>query len=102
MTCIICNHRPAVAGAYCHNCNAKIQAVRKRLKSEKPVKFATYRGHVVGFFRNGGKKLVPRLLHRKPDNLPKRDTLDLNTYIPGFTREQVKKIKAVILQLANS
>lgn len=100
MTCIICNHRPATEGAFCHNCNLKVKAAKNRVEREQPVKFATYRGHVIGFYRNGGDKLVPRLLRRKAENLPKTKTLNLNTYIEGFTREEIKRIKSAIFQLA--
>ena len=100
--CAICGHRPAKIGPYCANCQAKLEAEKRSRRAGKPVKYASYRGHVVGFFRNGGGKLVVRLLQRKPDNLPKGITLDLNTYIPGFDREQIKKIKTAVLTLANS
>ena len=104
MTCIICDNRPAVSNGFCHNCNSKIESQKRKSKSkaEQPVKFATYQGYVVGFYPNGGGKLVPRLLRRKPENLPRSRTLDLNHYIEGFTRTQVKRIKTVILQLSNS
>jgi len=101
--CAICNHRPkANGGRYCTNCQAKLENEKRRRKAEKPVKFATYRGHVVGFYRNGNGMLTPRLLQRKPEGLPKGKTLDLNHYIEGFSREQVKKLKSTILQLASS
>lgn len=102
MTCVVCDNRPAVNGAVCHNCGAKIEAEKGKRKAEKPFRFATYRGHVVGFYPNGGGKLVPQLLRRKPENLPKNNTLNLNTYIEGMTRDQVKKIKSAILTLANA
>jgi hypothetical protein len=35
-----------------------------------------------------------------PQRLPKGITLDLNTYLEGFTREQVKRLKASVLRLA--
>ena len=99
--CAICNHRPkANGGRYCANCQAKLDKEKRRNQAEKPVKFATYRGHVVGFYRRDGV-LVPRLLGRKPEGLPKGKTLDLNHYIEGFTREQVKNLKSAILQLAS-
>lgn len=100
MVCIICDHRPAQRGSgFCHNCQQKIKAGGIAANHEQPVKFATYQGHVVGFFRNGGGKLIPRLLQRNPDNLPKSKTIDLNTYVEGFSREQVKKLKAAIKEL---
>ena len=100
--CAICNHRPKANGSrYCTNCQAKMDKEKRLHQVEKPVKFATYRGHVVGFYRRDGV-LVPRLLRRKPEGLPKGKTFDLNHYIEGFTREQVKKLKSAILQLAAS
>jgi hypothetical protein len=100
--CAICNHRPrANGGRYCANCQAKIDSEKQRRAAEKPIKYATYRGHVVGFHRRNGK-LVPRLLRRKPEGLPKGKTLDLNSYIEGFTRDQVKNLKSAILKLAES
>ena len=98
MTCVVCEYRPAKVGAYCSNCNSKIDADKRKRKAEKPVKYAHYRGNVVGFFRNGRGKLVPKLLRRKPESLPKGLTLNLNTYVEGMTREQVKKIKAAIIE----
>ena len=100
MTCVVCESRPANKGVYCHNCAQKLEAEKRKAKAQQPVKFATYRGNVIGFYPNGGGTLVPRLLQRKAEGLPKNKTLDLNTYIEGFTREQVKKIKSTILQLA--
>jgi len=102
MTCVVCDHRPARVGAYCANCNSKLEAEKRKSQAEQPVKYATYRGHCVGFFKNGGGKLVARLNRRNPDNLPKSITLNLNAYIEGMTREQVKKIKSAILSLAHS
>jgi len=98
--CIICERRPARDGAYCGNCAAKIAAQERQSKPEQPVKFLTYQGHVVGLYRNGNGKLTPRLLKRSADNLPKSKTLDLNTYLEGFTREQIKRFKACVFQLA--
>jgi len=100
--CAICNYRPRAKGQrYCTNCQAKLDKENRLRKAEKPVKFATYRGHVVGFYRHDGV-LVPRLLRRKPEVLLKGKTLDLNHYIEGFSREQVKKLKSAILQLVGS
>jgi len=100
--CVVCERRPARDGAYCANCAAKIEAERRRSKPQQPVKFLTYRGHVVGLYRNGNGKLMPRLLKRSAERLPKTKTLDLNTYLEGFTREQVKAFKRCVLELAHA
>ena len=102
MVCIICNHRPAKDGGICADCRNKIEAETRKRQAEQPVKFATYRGHVIGFYRNGSDKLDVRLLRRSPDNLPRTNTINLDTYVEGMTRDQVKKIKSAILQLANA
>lgn len=99
--CAICDHRPATANGFCHNCNSKLDSQKGKSKATKPVKYAHYRGTVIGFFRNGGNTLVPRLLKRKPESLPKGITINLDGYVVGLTREQVKKIKLAILTLSN-
>jgi len=102
--CAICGRRPVHDGdCYCSNCLAKLAKAKRQSKARQPVRYATYRGHVVGFYRSiDGAKLCPRLLQRKPENLPARITIDLNTYIEGYTRKQVQKLKAAILTLANN
>ena len=101
--CIICEQRPArTAEGQCRNCASKIEAERKLRAPDKPVKYLTYRGNVVGLFRNGGTALKARLLKRSPYGLPKRITLDLNTYLPGFDRAQIKAFKACVLKLASA
>ena len=101
MVCVVCDKHHATGNGICHNCNAKLEAGKRRSKADKPVKYATYRGQVIGFFRNGGGKLIPRLVNRNPERLPKSKLINLNTYVEGFTRDQVKRIKSAILQLAN-
>lgn len=99
--CAICDRRPpAPGGRFCNNCQAKLDKEARRRKGEQPFKFATYQGHVVAFYEQEGV-YHPRLLKRKPEGLPKGKTLDLNHYIEGFTRDQVKKLKSAILQLVN-
>lgn len=100
--CNVCEARPVRVGGLCHNCAHKIEAEKRHNKAEQPVSFFTYRGHVVGLYRNGGSTLVPKLMNRNPDNLPKSKTLDLNTYLEGFTRERVKSFKACVLKLAGA
>ena len=103
MKCIICNHRPARTDeGYCANCAAQVEAERRRraAQNDKPVKFLTYRGNVVGLFSNGDGTLKSRLMNSNPERLPKDKTLDLNKYCPGFDRSQIKRFKACVLKLA--
>jgi len=100
--CVICEKRPASKGGYCANCAAHVEAEGRHREVQKPAKFLTYRGNVVGLFPNGDRTLRARLLLLNPDNLPKTKTLDLNTYLEGFTREQIKRFKACVLKLTNA
>lgn len=103
--CVICTHRPARTDeGYCKTCASQIEAEQRhrRMQSEKPVKYLTYRGSIVGLFKNGNKKLEARLLRGNPELLPKSKVLDLNKYCPGFDRSQIRKMKACILQLVNA
>ena len=100
--CVICDRRPVPEGAYCQNCASKLEAEKRRKGKVQPKHFLTYRGHVVGLFPNGNGKLDARLLTRNPKNLPKSKTLDLNHYIEGFNREQIKRFKACILKLSHA
>ncbi len=101
--CVICDQLPARhAKGYCANCHAKIEAECKRRKPDKPVKYLVYRGNVVGLFKNGGVELRARLLRINPKRLPKGRTLDLNTWLEGFDRAQIKRFKACVLRLANA
>jgi hypothetical protein len=54
----------------------------------------------VAFHKDGGDKLEPQLVRRDPDKLPKRRLINLDKYCPGFTREQVKKLKRLCLSFA--
>ena len=100
MTCTICEHRPARIKGICPHCADGISKMSRRVP--QPQHFLTYRGHVVGLYPSGGSILKPRLLARNAEKLPKGKTIDLNHFCKGFSRTQVKKFKACILQLANA
>lgn len=101
--CVVCGKRPSPVGQYCHNCTTRIEKDKREKCIEQPVRFLTYRGIVVALYRNGEEgQLRGLVLKRNPDKLPKTRTLDLNTYLKGFTREQVKSLKAKVLTLAGT
>lgn len=102
MTCAICGKRPATKDGYCHNCNSKLEAEKRRKKPEVPKHYLTYRGHVVGLFPDDNGMLKARLLKRKPENLPKSKTINLNKYCQGYAREQIKAFKRCVLEFANA
>jgi len=98
--CIICEKRPSRERGYCANCEA--QMIAKRKPRNQVFRFVTYQGSVVAFYRNGNGTLKTELTGRNPETLPKSKTLDLNTYIEGFTRQTVKDLKKCVLQLTNA
>ena len=99
--CVICEKRPAKkTTGRCAQCNTKIISMSKRTAPARH--FLTYRGNVVGLYPNGGKQLMPRLLGRSAEHLPKGKTIDLNVYCHGYSREVIKRFKACVLQLAQA
>lgn len=105
--CVICGVRPQRIGGQCTKCHRQSQAAKRNGKPPQPRMFLTYREYVVGLYPNGkdsegNQTYRGRLLHRDPEKLPKSRTLDLNTYLPGFTREQVKRLKAKVLAVAEA
>ena len=83
----------------CKTCHDKIMAATNRRKPEKPEKYLTYRGIVVGLFKSGTGKLRGRLLRISDNRLPKYKTINLNEYCDGFDRAQIKSFKAACLTL---
>lgn len=105
--CIVCEVRPRKRGSsYCANCGGQIKAetIRRANGHEpEPVKYATYNGYVVGFFPTREKDvLTARAVHRDSADLPKCRTLDLNTFLEGFDRDMVKRLKATVLHVNNA
>lgn len=97
--CVICGVRPVSDKGRCHICNDQIAAAVIRKTTVKPEKYITYRGIVVGLFRTAENKLRGRSLRISVRRLPKNKTINLDTYCPGYSRTQVKKMKSACLML---
>ena len=93
--CLICETRPQKRGAYCGACAAKIAAETEASRDRKVEAryFLTYQCIVVGLYANGDETYRARLERVDAETLPKGRTLNVNTYLDGYTREQVKKFK---------
>ncbi len=104
--CFICDTRPATRGIYCHNCYQHIQAeIRKSHESHRvpaPERFITYQGKVIAMVNLGGGKGKYQASNKPPEKLPKAKTIDLNVFCPGFDREEIKRLKRLVLSLTNS
>ena len=118
--CLICERKPRSQDAYCHNCAAKIKAEEARRVKPKPDKYLHYRGQWVGLYADGVDEEGERLFNPKymgyfpiaepgtndrigrqlKPKYPMNRTLNLDVYLPGYTREQVKRMKAVVLKLS--
>jgi hypothetical protein len=120
--CLICERKPRSQGVYCHNCAAKVKSeeAKRGNGKVKPDKYLHYKGQWVGLYHDGldedGERLFkPKYLGYAPmpepgakDGIgrllkpkhPMAKTLNLDVYLPGYTREQVKRMKAVVLKLS--
>jgi hypothetical protein len=99
--CQICGLRPAsTERGFCKNCQAQCEAEKRRKQQPTPWRYVTYKGVTVAFHQDGGDKLEPQLVRRDPDKLPKSKLINLDKYCPGFTRDQVKKLKRLCLSFA--
>ena len=109
--CFLCDRRPkANGGMYCRMCQREMdQAGRERKQRcdawKQAWQFLHWKGVVVGLYpaSNGadGRPMVkPRRVFKELGQLPKAKVIDLDTYIPGFTRQQIKEMKATLRQLA--
>ena len=99
--CIICGFKPRVEGLrYCTNCDSQIKSEKKRKGGDgfqHAEKFAVWHGYGVAFMLNGNGRLTPVAVPASAiPKLAKAKTLNLDTYLDGFSRAQVKKIKAAI------
>ena len=100
--CAICERRPAKTGGICSHCGNRIAAESNAKAKNVPQHFLTYRDNVVGLYSNGNRTLKARLLRRSAEHLPKRQTIDLNRYCSGYTREMIKRFKACVLKLSQA
>jgi len=104
--CHICGVRPAsTEQGFCNNCQSQLEADRRRKRPRKPFKYVTYRGITIALHKDGtndgkGDKFKTEFITRDPEKLPKSRLINLDTYCPGFTREQVKKLKKLCLSFA--
>lgn len=102
--CPICETRPINGnGKYCGVCFKNMAA--QKSQRVVPAKFLTYKGMVVALVPrdvNGERRLLPEALKRDPAKLPKGKTLDLNTYLQGYSRDQIKAFKRCVLQTSQA
>ncbi len=102
--CLICDERPAQIGCYCKPCKQQsakgIRMAREAKVLAKPQLYATWRGMAIGFvFNPDTETFRAQRCNRNIDRLPKKILINLDAYVKGYTREQVKKIKAAIVTL---
>ena len=101
--CLICDERPAVIGVYCRQCSQQLKAEKHpRHRTDKaavlpamsPIRARSLPCIDLG---NGMGKYTPANL--QPDKLPRARTIDLNTFCPQLTKEEVKRLKRLVISL---
>ena len=97
--CLICGVRPSNGQSYCKHCTAQIEAEKRSKQKATPFRYVTYRG-VTFEFRGKNGTFKPYLITRNPDSLPQKRLINLDKYCPGFTRDQIKKLKRLCMQFA--
>ena len=100
--CLICD-RAIRKGCYCQECGRQLAKDRAEIKARRQpnaYKYIVYHGHVVGMFRRKGS-LHPSYIGMSTCNIPKGKLIDLDTYCPGYTRAQIKKLKTTVLRLSS-
>ena len=99
--CQICGVRPASTDrGFCKHCQSRLEADKRRKRTPAPFRYVTYRGVTVAFHKTNGDTLNPEVVQRDPVRLPQKQLINLDQYCPGFTREQVKKLKRLCLSFA--
>lgn len=100
--CHICGVRPASGeNGFCHNCQTSIDAEKRRKReARKADKYVTYRGVTVALRENGDGQYKAAFSTANPDRIPKSRLINLDVYCPGYTREQIKKLKKLCLSFA--
>jgi hypothetical protein len=103
MMCIICGRRHKNGGAYCQLHARELDKQRQEQKARKgknAFRYVQYHGHVVGFYRDGDK-FRPSYVGMSVNGIQKSRLINLDEYCEGYTREQVKRLKVIVLRLAN-
>ena len=92
--CIVCGTRPQVTEkGYCGNCSSQIAATRNN-RAPQPFQYLHWKGIVVGLIRDAAGKIHGEATKRSLEKLPAGKVLNLDAYCPGYTREQIKRLKA--------
>jgi hypothetical protein len=105
MKCVLCGRKHSLDGPYCRGCKLELDKEKKKKRQADPkrraVKCLAYRGHVVGLFRKNGS-LIPSYLGMSTAGIPKSKLINLDEYCQGYTRDQVKQFKRVVLRCAGA
>ena len=100
--CVICGIKPSPIGQYCHKCTQAVEKIKREAKSGRVDRFITYQDNVIGLIPKGNGQFIATVLKRDAAKLPASKTLDLNQYCAGFSRQQIKGLKAKIKSLVGS
>lgn len=108
--CIVCERRPAKNGdIYCAMCRTKVEAATQNREDSKVEAryYIAWKGTVVGLYPvgeedDGQTHYKPRLESLDVESLPKSRTINIDGYVAGYDREQIKKFKRTCLTLSGA
>lgn len=101
--CLMCSKTRAKGSMFCRY-HSKLVEPPKKLPSiyTQAFKFAKYQGNIVAFLPQEDGSFRPSYVGMNASKVPKSKLIDLDTYCPGYTRQQVKKIKNCILAMTSA
>jgi len=104
--CTFCGRVVSDGGTLCQEHRRLVVKVREESKhnGKKAFRYVQYRGHVIGFFpvgKDGDTVYRPRYIGMSTHGIPKGLLIDLDGYCRGYTRVQIKKLKAAVLKVAH-
>ncbi len=107
--CLICGYRPRAKGSkYCQQCGGHIESEWNYCKPKEAKYYVRYREYAIAFMPNGKNDAGDQTYYPTPfygtwnDNLRNVEKwIDLNRYVDGMTREQVKRLKKTVLRVHN-
>ncbi len=99
--CGLCGKRPRGKSGHCRMCEHDLDKMRQERRErnrpwwEKAYRVVTWKGHVLAYIPKGKDEFKARYIGCKSvAKVPKAKVLNLDEYVEGFDRRQIKNLKA--------
>lgn len=103
MECTICGRPIKNGGPYCQQHAREVDKERqeRRARERKDAfRYVYYCDHVISLREDGDGALKASYVGMSLSGIPKSRLINLTTYCDGYSRQQIKKLKALVLRLA--